>query len=196
MWLSVLACGSDMRIVARLLVALLALVGLAAVIGAVFLLHGGTSARSAPGRLESAIATRLRAVAIPREAEQRRNPVAVTPDVLREGMEHFADHCAACHANDGSGHTEMGRGLYPRPPDLRQAGTQSLSDGALFYIIDNGVRFTGMPAWSHEADEGADATWHLVHFIRHLPTITNEELARMRELNPKTPDEDHAGHQK
>jgi mono/diheme cytochrome c family protein len=104
-------------------------------------------------------------------------------------MAHFADHCAVCHANDGSGDTEMGRGLYPRAPDMRRTATQALSDGALFYIIENGVRLTGMPAWGTGTAEGEQASWHLVQFIRHLPTLTEGELTEMRTMNPKSADE-------
>ena len=63
--------------------------------------------------------------------------------MIAEGRDHFADHCATCHANDGSGNTEMGRGLYPKAPDMRLPATQNLSDAELFYIIENGVRLTG-----------------------------------------------------
>ena len=89
-----------------------------------------------------------------------------SPESVKKGLEHFADHCAMCHANDGSGAAEMGRGLYPRVPDMRLPATQSLTDGELFYIIENGVRLTGMPAWGTGTPEGEEATWHLVRFIR------------------------------
>ena len=101
-------------------------------------------------------------------------------------MEHFADHCAVCHGNDGSGDTEMGRGLYPKVPDMRAAATQSLTDGELFSIIENGIRLTGMPAWSTGTPEGERESWELVHFIRHLTTLTPEEIERMEALNPKS----------
>ncbi|MGH9204083.1 MAG: c-type cytochrome, partial [Vicinamibacterales bacterium] len=117
------------------------------------------------------------------------NPVAASPEVLASGREHFADHCASCHANDGSGNTEMGRSLYPRAPDMRLARTQGLSDGEIFYIIENGVRLTGMPGWSTGTPEGETSSWHLVHFIRHLPSITAEEIAEMERLNPRSPAE-------
>jgi len=98
-------------------------------------------------------------------------------------MGHFADHCATCHANDGGGQTFFGKGLYPTPPDLRAAGTQDKSDGALYYTLHNGVRLSGMPAFSEA--HTAEQTWRLVLFIRHLPQITAEELNEMKALNPK-----------
>jgi mono/diheme cytochrome c family protein len=111
-----------------------------------------------------------------------------TEEAIAEGRAHFADHCASCHANDGSGDTEMGRGLYPRAPDMRLAVTQKLEDHELFYIIENGIRLTGMPAWGTGKKAGEDESWRLVRFIRHLPQITPEEIAQMEGLNPKSPE--------
>jgi mono/diheme cytochrome c family protein len=129
----------------------------------------------------------MRSLAVPRGDRGRANPVAATPEVIAAGLSHFADHCAACHANDGSGETELGLGLYPRPPDMRQEGTQSLTDGELFYIIENGIRLTGMPAFGTGTAAGAEETWHLVHFIRQLPRLTPEQLEQMQAMNPRPP---------
>ena len=176
------------KLLRRLIVAILVLIGIVALAGAAAFVSGGISARQSPGSIELAVAPKLRSLAIPREAREQKNPVADSPAVVAEGMEHFADHCAVCHANDGSGDTEMGRGLYPRVPDMRLAATQNLSDGELFYIIENGVKLTGMPAWGGEGHEG-DGSWKLVRFIRHLPKLTDAEVAHMKQLNPKGPDE-------
>ncbi len=81
----------------------------------------------------------------------------------------------------------MGKGLYPPAPDMRQTGTQSLSDGELYYIIRNGVRLTGMPAWGKaEPGDSDEETWMLVLFIRHLPHLTAEEEKAMERFNPKS----------
>src|SRR5262245_24714215 len=147
-------------------------------LGAWYVLSNGFSARGEPTAVEAFIARHLRRLAIPRSAQQAKNPIAATPEVLSEAMAHFADHCATCHANDGSGNADIGRGLYPKPPDMRRTETQNLSDGELYYIIHNGVRFTGMPAFGTEDSTGQDAdSWKLVHFIRHLRDIKPEEIA-------------------
>src|SRR5262249_36175555 len=133
------------------LITLGVLIGIAAVmlvVAFIWIGSRGLSAKAPPRRLGTAVAGATRRPAGPPAARDRKNPIARSPEVIAEGMEHYADHCAACHANDGSGDTEIGLGLYPKPPDMRQAGTQSLTDGELFYIIENGVRLTGMPAWS------------------------------------------------
>jgi mono/diheme cytochrome c family protein len=146
------------------------------------------SASGAPTRLETEIALRLRHLSIPADQRARTNPLPATAENLHEGLEHFADHCAVCHGNTGAGDTALGRGLYPKPPILREARTQSLSDGELFAIIQNGIRFTGMPAFGGPGGEhGEQDSWRLVHFIRHLPKLTPQELAEMEKLNPRAP---------
>lgn len=148
----------------------------------------GFSARKKPSAIETAVAYFLRDVAIPGDIKQRNNPVPDTPEVLADARAHWADHCAVCHANDGRGDTEMGRGLYPPPPDMRQRDTQQKSDGALFYVIENGIRLSGMPAWGGAGTDPRDS-WRLVRFIRHLPQLTSEEKKEMEKLNPKGPEE-------
>jgi mono/diheme cytochrome c family protein len=159
------------------------------VLAGTYLVTTGLSARPRPGSLETFAARSLRGVAIRAHAGATSNPVPVSDDVIAEGRAHYADHCAVCHGNDGSGNTEMGNGLYPKAPDMRLPATQNLSDAELFYIIENGVRFTGMPGWSTGTPEGETSSWHLVHFIRHLPHLTSDEVEQMEALNPRSPEE-------
>ena len=146
----------------------------------------GFSAKAEPNPLEVLMARQVRYLAIPLEQRNKPNPVTVTPDVLQDGLAHFADHCATCHANDGSGQTPIGKNVYPKAPDLRETPTQSMSDGELFWVIHNGIRFTAMPAWGEGDPEQDQDSWKLVHFIRHLPTLTPQELETMKSLNPKS----------
>lgn len=172
--------------------AFLVCVGVALVFGAAggcYMISTGFSARPDPGGLETLAALTIRNLAIARQARGLQNPVERSAEIIASGRAHFADHCASCHGNDGSGNTTMGRGLYPRVPDMRLARTQDLSDGELFYIIENGVRLTGMPAWGTGVPSGESASWHLVHFIRHLPELSEPELDEMAGLNPVSPDE-------
>jgi mono/diheme cytochrome c family protein len=167
-------------------------VGLITVTGAVavdrFLAHG-VSARDQPTALEAFVARRLRHLAVPRAPREAGNPLPLTPETLASARAHFADHCASCHGNDGRGRTPMGQSLYPKAPDMTLDDTQHMSDGALFWIIKNGVRLTGMPAWGKDTPDDARQTWELVHLIRHLPKITPEELREMEALNPRSPKE-------
>jgi mono/diheme cytochrome c family protein len=146
----------------------------------------GFSAKTEPHALEVWMARQIRHLAIPIEKRNAQNPIPLSPDVMKESLAHFADHCATCHANDGSGQTPIGKNVYPKAPDLRLADTQSMSDGEIFWTIHHGIRFTAMPAWG-EGDPAQDkGSWKLVHFIRHLPQLTPEELDRMKTFNPKS----------
>src|SRR5213594_2490432 len=168
------------------IVAVIALIGVGALAS---MLRRGFSARDQPTALEAALARSMRRLAMPRTARAAKNPIALSEQVLSEGRAHFADHCALCHGNDGRGETQIGRNLYPKAPDMTSSATQSLSDGGLFYIIKNGIRLTGMPAWGEDTHEDDRESWELVHFIRHLPRISQEEVEDMKAMNPKTREE-------
>ena len=178
-----------MRPVLKAFLLFVALAVAVAAIGLTVFINRGVSAKETPGRAEEFLARRIRNMAIASRAKSLTNPVAYSGEVIADGRAHFADHCASCHANDGSGKTTIGAGLWPKAPDMRLSQTQGLSDGELFWIIENGIRFTGMPAWSTGTEDGETASWHLVHFIRRLPKLTPEELEAMEALNPRSPAE-------
>jgi mono/diheme cytochrome c family protein len=175
-----------MRRLAVAALAVLALAFLAGAAGIVSVVRRGLSARDEPTRVEALIARQLRHLAVPRAARGERNPAELSPEALARARSHFADHCASCHGNDGRGRTILGQSLYPKAPDMTLAATQRLSDGEIFYIIENGVRLTGMPAWGQTGAHDATESWELVHFIRHLPKISPQELAEMQSLNPRS----------
>ena len=162
----------------------LALAGLIAVV--VFVRGAGVTATRDPWPLEERVAKAGWRFLIPREIRDAANPAPATAEVIGVGLEHFADHCALCHGNDGSGDTTIGRRTFPRAPDMRAERTQSLTDGELFYAIERGIPWTAMPAWETGTPEGAAESWKLVRFIRHLPALTPDELTAMEKLNPKS----------
>ncbi len=165
----------------------LAVLAVAGVLGTVmFLKATGLSARATPGPVEIAVAGRLRALAVPSDYASLTNPVLTNSESVANGMAHFADHCAQCHGNDGTG-ADMGKDMFPPTPDLTASSTQELRDGTLFYVIEQGVRFTGMPAFGTDTLEGEESSWHLVNFIRHLPRLTAEQLEEMAAMNPRPP---------
>lgn len=140
----------------------------------------GFSAREKPSRVEEFFARHARRIATPAGAKELKNPYPATADSLATARAHWVDHCASCHALDGSGNAVIGRNLYPPAPDMSDAEIQQLSDGELYYIISNGVRFTGMPAWGGE--DSPEEIWQLVSFIRRLPNLSPEELMLMEQL--------------
>jgi mono/diheme cytochrome c family protein len=147
----------------------------------------GLSARDNPSVVETYVAETARRLSVPASERNATNPFPPIPEVLTEARAHFADHCATCHGNDGSGKTQIGQNLYPKTPDMRLSNTQNLTDGEIYYVIHNGIRLTGMPAWGTE--EKDEDSWKLVVFIRHLPELTPAEEREMEALNPKGPAE-------
>lgn len=164
------------------------LVFVAAAATATLAVRRGFSARDNPSWVETFVARTARSMAVPAKAKRLKNPVPKSSENLAEAKAHWADHCTSCHANNGSGETEIGRNLYPKAPDMRLPATQGLSDGELYYTIQNGIRLTGMPAWG-QAGDNDEESWKLVQFIRHLPQLTAEEEREMEKLNPKSPDD-------
>lgn len=129
--------------------------------------HGLTD-KVAPWVLRRSVAMRAKAP-----------PVLVTVDArsVAHGLEHYRENCLVCHGAPGLERTEIARGMNPVPPPLERAATQRLTDAEVFWIVANGIRMSGMPAFgpSHEALEIA----HLVAFVRQLPTLTPEQRTEL-----------------
>jgi mono/diheme cytochrome c family protein len=126
------------------------------------------SALPEPGRMEMLLATRGKRFLI-RRASHGEIPPPPT-DVQRsieEGDKLFGTECAACHGLDGRKLTDAGRWMYPRAADLTSPAVQRYSDRELFWIVKNGIRLSGMPAFARvESDEHI---WNLVRYVRTLP---------------------------
>lgn len=155
---------------------------IAALIGGLVMYIRGTgfSAREQPSWMEKVMAQNARKIATPADAKSLKNPrQQQTEDMIAEADEHFVEHCGMCHGIDGRGDTLIGKNLYPKVPDMSAAAdTQQLGDGELYYIIYNGIRLTGMPAWGSE--DKPEAIWDLVSLIRRLPKLSPEELQRLQ----------------
>jgi mono/diheme cytochrome c family protein len=91
-----------------------------------------------------------------------------------EGAAHFAAHCASCHGAPGVPRGNLGEKLYPRPADLRESAHR-YSPGELFWIVKNGIKMSGMPAWSDHSD---DELWSTVSFIEKLPSMSEADYAK------------------
>jgi predicted CXXCH cytochrome family protein len=134
----------------------------------------GFRATDEPTAPERILARIVRNVSIPRSAKNTKNPIEATGTALSEAREDFNARCSGCHGLDGSGISQMGRNLYPKPPDLRASETQSLTDGEIEYVIENGVRLTGMPAWNQLSQT---EIWKLVGYVRQLARPAGEAQA-------------------
>jgi len=85
---------------------------------------------------------------------------------VEEGDKLYATDCSMCHGSDGHTATDAGRWMYPRASDLTSPSVQHYSDRELFWIVKNGIRLSGMPAFGKV--ESNEHIWNLVHYVRTL----------------------------
>ena len=175
-----------MRVLKSLSVALLVILVICA-IGAVVLIHKGFRANEAPSPTEAAVARSVRNLSIPRDESNVRNPFETDSNAIQQGRDYFLNRCAVCHGVDGSAKTQVGVNLYPKAPDLRAPATQGLTDGEIHYIIENGVRFTGMPALSNAHQQASNDSWKLVLFVRSLGRITKGDEFQTKVASAQNP---------
>jgi mono/diheme cytochrome c family protein len=134
-----------------------------------------------PGRLEERVATFALNRSIQRHAPKVANPLGRSPAAVAAGLALFRTHCIDCHGAPGVDPTEGGASLNPPAPGLTLARVQARSDGELQWIVSNGIRMTGMPAFG--ASRSEEEIWQLVAALRRLPQLSPEEsrmLARER----------------
>jgi mono/diheme cytochrome c family protein len=159
--------GSVRRVAARNRLAhKLALGVIGAMLGA--LLQGCTAGKP-PSQGETNLANAAKDVTIPLEAGKKTNPLPETDEVVSQGQTVFLGSCAQCHGADGRGDTNIGRNMAPPAMDLTSSHVQHWTDAELFWIVQNGVRLTGMPAWQSSISE--TNTWKLARFIHSLPRL-------------------------
>jgi mono/diheme cytochrome c family protein len=141
------------------------------VIGAMLgTLLSGCKAGEQPSHEETSLANAAKDVVIPLEAGKMKNPLPETDEVVSQGQEVFLGSCAQCHGADARGDTYVGRNMYPPAMDLSSSHVQHWSDAELFWIIQHGVRLTGMPAWKSSISD--NDTWKLARFIHDLPRLS------------------------
>lgn len=97
-------------------------------------------------------------------------------NLVRLGAAHFHGGCAHCHGAPGFPRNSLVRGMLPEPPDLSLV-VGRWRDRELFWIIKNGIKYTGMPAWPTLARD--DEVWAVTAFLKRLPAL---DTSRYRDL--------------
>jgi mono/diheme cytochrome c family protein len=149
-----------------------------------FSFGAGISARREGSPYERQVARATWRFLVPGPVKIKENPVADTAEAIRDATQIWVDRCVVCHGNDGGG-TAMGRSLHPPTPDLRKVPTQSLTDGELFYAIEQGIPWTGMPAWGDGSADSQRESWGLVRFVRNIPKLTPADLRAIEKFVPR-----------
>jgi mono/diheme cytochrome c family protein len=145
-----------------------AILVLVVVLIVIALMRFNLTALHEPGRAETRLANLFTRYVISRAS---RHGIPSRPQDIKESIErggsHYGLDCGVCHADDGHAQRPLGQWMYPRASDLTSKEVQSYSDNELFWIIQNGIRFTGMPAFGKV--ETPDHVWDLVNYLRTMP---------------------------
>ena len=134
------------------------------------------SAASKPGFLETELGPYIIGKWVRTNAPPRSNPFPANPETLRMGRDDFNEHCASCHGLDGNGRNRFEGDFYPRVPALTDQ-VQKLTDGEIYFIIAQGIRFSAMPAFSSHHEPGE--IWRMIIWVRHLANLSPQEKAQM-----------------
>ena len=120
-----------------------------------------------PGQVETFLATVAKQFLIRRSSREGiPSPPSNLQESIAEGDKLYATDCSMCHGSDGHTPSDFGRWMYPRASDLTSPLVQRYSNRELFWIVKNGIRLSGMPAFGRvESDEHI---WNLVNYLRTM----------------------------
>ena len=175
-----------------LVVATVAVAGIVAVVVAIAVIYSGVINISALHR-ENALTRWVLHNTMEKSVERRAARISVPAshdqETLREGFSHFREMCVTCHGAPGIERSEIGKGLRPRAPDLAEAG-EELSEAEVYWIVGNGIRMTGMPAFAPTHNE--KQLWGLAAFVRGLHRMSPQEYAER--VRSSRPEDGHSHH--
>ncbi len=164
-----------------------------AVVGLIMWSHSFNS-RAKPSEMEASVAMKAHDSSIPDRYETMKNPLANSGINLVEAGGHYEEHCAACHGDSGNGEPKFHGLMYPRPSNLLSKDTQEMSDGEIYFIIKQGIRYSGMPAFGKPGDDDEHA-WKMVAYVRHLPQLTRAEEQQVLQQSQEPMGHEDAPHE-
>ena len=129
--------------------------------------------------------------AVRRDAAEIEAPALDDAAMIADGASHYFPMCEGCHAGPGVDASELAQGLYPAPPTLHEEA--EWSDAELFWILKNGIKASGMPAYGPTHDDAA--LWGIVAFVRTLPGMTPEAYEPFRPAEGSSGHHDHGAHE-
>lgn len=112
--------------------------------------------------------------------------------MIMEGFRHYREMCVGCHLAPGIDSSEIRTGLMPTPPRLQEAA-EEWQPAELFWVIKNGVKMTGMPAWGPTHSD--EKIWAIVAFLEKLPDMSAEQYEAMGKLAEQVDDDEDGDHQ-
>ena len=120
------------------------------------------------GALEMKVAMPALDASVDRRAPNIQNPIQPTDENLRAGMKIYQAACAGCHGDVVHTHSAFGDSFYPRAPQFAE-DAPDMPENENFYIIQHGVRLSGMPAWKTSFKE--QELWQVTTFLSHMDKL-------------------------
>jgi len=163
---------------ARTLAMIIIVLGIAVLGGTIVIFMGGynVAATSPHSGLMKWILHTTMQHSVSARASSVHAPAQFTEEQVQEGSLEFGEMCAGCHAAPGKERGEIGKGLNPSPPNLAEVGS-SWSSAELFWILKNGIKMSGMPAFGPTHSDAR--LWSIVAFVMQLPKLTPDDYKKM-----------------
>ncbi len=136
--------------------------------------------------LERRIAMPSLDAAVDRRAPEVQNPVQPTDANLIAGMKVYQTNCASCHGDIHHPHGMLADALYPRAPQFVE-DTADMPENQNFYIIQHGIRLSGMPAWKQVLNE--QEMWQVTAFLSHMDKLSPQVSDAWKAVAGSSPNE-------
>ncbi|HEX5236126.1 MAG TPA: c-type cytochrome [Silvibacterium sp.] len=116
---------------------------------------------------------------VDRRARDLKNPISATDENLMAGMEIYQQTCAGCHGDIQHVHSAIGDSFYPRTPQFVE-DSPDMPDNQNYYIIEHGVRLSGMPAWGKTLND--HQIWQVTTFLSHMDKLPPQVSAAWKRV--------------
>jgi thiosulfate dehydrogenase len=136
------------------------------------------------GTLERRVAMPSLDASLDRHAAEARNPISATDDNLLAGMKIYQDNCAGCHGDVHQPHAGFGDSFYPRAPQFME-DAPDMPENQNFYIIQHGVRLSGMPGWHTLLNQ--QEMWQVTTFLSHMDKLSPQLSGQWKAIAGRTP---------
>jgi len=148
--------------------ALLGLV-LGVLLSVVYMGYAPMAANSAPSALEATLAMKALHAVSERQMGEVKSPLPLDIANLGAGLKIYQQNCVICHgASDGKA-SNIAAGLYVASPQFAKDGAEDDPEGATYWKIHHGVRFTAMPAFMHSLTD--KQIWQVAMFVKHMDRL-------------------------
>jgi len=125
------------------------------------------TANGSPSPLERLMAHASLDATVERDAPKPPYPFPSSVAAIVAGAKLYTDHCAMCHGSAVGEPTILAKGLYIAPPQFVKHSVEDDPEGATYWKIEHGIRFTSMPSYKDNLTE--EQIWQITYFVKNLP---------------------------